>query len=232
MSGIGKFVIPRLQRLAAAIRCCPEHLSLQPEDDIAMVRSLPRAAAAALVLLSLGACATRTAPVEVTRFHLGQAIERGGAFIEPAPGGDAGSLEYQTYAAAVSRELARIGFPTADNIATSLFVATVDVARGERAGMTQRRSPVSIGIGGGTGGFGGGIGFGIGGGRGGGDVIVTQLSVQLKRRSDQSIVWEGRAQTEASENAPAAQPGIAAAKLAEALFQGFPGESGRTITVE
>ena len=34
-----------------------------------------------------------------------------------------------------------------------------------------------------------------------------------------------------AEKAPAAQPSLAAAKLAEALFRGFPGESGRTITV-
>ena len=46
-----------------------------------------------------------------------------------------------------------------------------------------------------------------------------------------AVVWEGRAQTEAPGNAPAAQPGLAADKLARALFQDFPGESGRTITV-
>ena len=31
--------------------------------------------------------------------------------------------------------------------------------------------------------------------------------------------------------APAAQPSLAAAKLADALFKDFPGESGRTISV-
>jgi hypothetical protein len=44
-------------------------------------------------------------------------------------------------------------------------------------------------------------------------------------------VWEGRAETQAPANAPAAQPGLAADKLASALFKDFPGESGRTITV-
>ena len=51
------------------------------------------------------------------------------------------------------------------------------------------------------------------------------------RLSDGAVVWEGRAQTEAPGNAPSAQPGLAADKLARALFQDFPGESGRTITV-
>jgi hypothetical protein len=53
----------------------------------------------------------------------------------------------------------------------------------------------------------------------------------MKRASDDLVVWEGRAQTEAPNTAPAAQPGLAADKLARALFQDFPGESGRTITI-
>jgi hypothetical protein len=55
--------------------------------------------------------------------------------------------------------------------------------------------------------------------------------VRIKRKADGVIVWEGRAQTEAPSNAPAAQPGLAADKLSRALFSGFPGESGKTIRV-
>ena len=184
--------------------------------------------------LALGACATATSPVQVTRFHLGQAIERGSAVVEPATGGDANSLEFKTYAAAVQRELQGIGYVPSEGLGSTLFVAVVAISRDSRAALA-RRSPVSIGIGGGSGGYGGGVGGGISFGLGGGargDIVVTELSVKLKRRADQSVVWEGRAQIEARENAPAAQPGIAADKLAAALFRDFPGESGRTISVK
>ena len=92
---------------------------------------------------------------------------------------------------------------------------------------------MTVGIGGGTGG--GGIGIGIGTSFGLGrkteSLVDTRLSVQMKRASDDLVVWEGRAQTEAPNTAPAAQPGLAADKLARALFQDFPGESGRTIII-
>ena len=179
-------------------------------------------------LLGLSACMTGTSPVEVTRFHLGQLSERGTVAIEPAPGAPAG-IEFAAYADAVGRELNRLGFAPVDAVGQSLYVAVVDVrsATRERSGGG---SPVSIGIGGSTGGWhsgvGGGISFGLGGDRGG-LAVATQLSVQLKRRSDQTVVWEGRARGEASSRDSGALPG----RLANALFRDFPGQSGRTISV-
>ena len=49
------------------------------------------------------------------------------------------------------------------------------------------------------------------------------------RRVDQSPVWEGHARTVAGRSVP---EGDVAEKLARALFTGFPGESGRTISVK
>ncbi len=184
---------------------------------------------AALLTLSLSGCAATVSPVQVTRFHLGQQIAPGGAAIESANGSDSNSLEFGTYAAAVRRQLTIIGLGEA----TPIYSAIIDVSRERRAGEPAR-SPVSIGISGGTGG--GGLGVGIGTSFGIGtpkarQIIATRLSVKIKRRSDQSIVWEGRAQTQAPESAPAAQVGLAADKLAKALFNGFPGTSGETILV-
>lgn len=183
--------------------------------------------------LALGACATTGAPVDVTRFHLDQAIERGSVLVEPAPGGDPESLEFKTYADSVQRELQRVGYVPAERLGTSLFVAVVTIEREERE-PTVKRSPVSIGLGGSTGSYGGGVGGGISFGLGGkpGATLITQLSVQLKRRADQSVVWEGRAVSEVSEKSQAAQPAAIAARLAAALFGDFPGESGRTIRVK
>ncbi len=85
----------------------------------------------------------------------------------------------------------------------------------------------------GSGGY-SGLGLGIGinlSGKPKGQVI-TELQVQIRRRADSTTIWEGRAQTEAREGTPASQPGLAAQKLAAALIGGYPGESGRTITVK
>lgn len=181
-----------------------------------------------LSLCALSACAASIPPVEVTRFHLGQQPAAGAATIEATEGLNAAALEFGTYAAAVSRELIRLGYPQ-DGKAAYRIVVGYD--RGARP--VAKRSPVTIGIGGGS--FGGSVGIGVGTSFGLGksttEIVSTRLSVQMKRVSDGATVWEGRAQTEAPANAPAAQPGLAADKLARALFQDFPGESGRTITV-
>jgi hypothetical protein len=184
--------------------------------------------------LALAGCAAQAPETRVTRFHLGQPIARGEIAVEPRDPTMAQTIEFRTYADAVAAELTRAGFRVAPGVAKSELVAVVDVARGSR-GMLQERSPFSVGIGGGS--FGGGVGVGggvsfpIGKGKTR-EVIGTELGVQIKRRSDGTVVWEGRAQTEARSDTPYAEPAAAIAKLAAALFQGFPGESGRTVTVK
>jgi Domain of unknown function (DUF4136) len=180
----------------------------------------------------LSGCAATIPPVEVTRFHSGASISPAAVRIQPLGGGDAQSLEFRSYAAAVGKQLMTLGFSDSAD-AKSPYVAEVDFSRGTRTDFA-RRSPVSIGVGGGTGGGGFGIGLGTSIGIGGNksrETIVTKLSVRIKTRADDRALWEGRAQTEAPSRAPAAQPGLAAEKLANALFKGFPGQSGETITV-
>ena len=46
-----------------------------------------------------------------------------------------------------------------------------------------------------------------------------------------NALWEGRARFTASANSDYADQRAAAAKLADALFSGFPGRSGETIEV-
>jgi hypothetical protein len=184
--------------------------------------------------LVLGACTTTAPRTQVTRFHLGQPLAPGQVTIEALPAqpllGE--SIEFRTYAAAVGAELARLGYTVTPGLATSEMVASIGVMRGTRE--TMQRSPLSIGLGGGSfggsTGVGGGVSFPIGGGAK--NLVVTQLVVQLKRRSEGSVVWEGRAQTAAKEGTPYADPAQAVAKLSQALFAGFPGESGRTIEVQ
>ncbi|MDB5662133.1 MAG: hypothetical protein JWM38_558 [Sphingomonas bacterium] len=183
---------------------------------------------------ALAGCAAQTPPTQVTRFHLGQPIAPAEVAVEPRDPTSTQSLEFQTYADAVRGELARNGFRPAPNVARSEVVAVMDLMRGTRPGAPQS-APFSIGLGGGS--FGGGVGIGGGlsipvGKRRSNELVGTELSVQLKRRSDGTVIWEGRARNEARAGTPAASSGVAATKLAAALFQGFPGESGRTILVK
>lgn len=181
--------------------------------------------------VALGGCAASIPPVQVTRFHLGNQIARGPVALDPGMT----SLEASTYRAAVSRELGRLGFVDATGNDTR-YQASVGIEN-EVRDAPPRRSPVTIGIGGGSGGGyygGGGVGLGASFGLGGNksrNAVFTRMSVQLRDRATRTVVWEGRAETIAPANAPAAQPGIAADKLARALFRDFPGESGRTISV-
>jgi len=184
---------------------------------------------------ALAGCATNQGTgardgASVTRFHLGQQIAR--AEIRLEPGDSAGGLEFATLAAPVERELTRLGWTVAGGNVRSEQVAIVRVQQGRRAAPSG--GGLSIGIGGGTGGYRSGAGVGVGGTipiGGSGPIVVTELSVRIQRRSDATVAWEGRADLEARENAPLADPRAAADVLASALFRDFPGESGRTIRV-
>lgn len=197
----------------------------------------------------LSGCATGPArfPVEATRFHYDPVADRGTVAIEPVDPAAQGP-EFQTYAAAVQAEMVRLGYTPVVPGTPPQFRVTVSLVRDERP-LPPRRSPVSIGIGGagfsgGGGGYrgggyrGGGGGVGLGGGVsfpvGGGHGrvgVMSELDVRIKRGPD--ALWEGKAQTMAYAAAPDADADAAAtaARLAHALFTGFPGDSGRTIEV-
>ncbi|WP_174279290.1 DUF4136 domain-containing protein [Sphingomonas bacterium] len=184
-------------------------------------------------LALLAACATTGSlpPTEVLRYHLPDGVPRGTIAVEPSRDG----LSSGPFEDAVGRQLIAAGYITAAAGSASLYVATVDIRQRERD--VGRRSPVSIGLGAGgsTGGYrsgvglGGGISFPIGGRRG--PLVQTELSVLIKRRADQATVWEGHANGTDDPGRRGATAQGFADRLASALFTGFPGESGRTISV-
>ena len=141
--------------------------------------------------------------VAVTRIHLGQPIARGEIRVEPADPALASRPEFAQHSAAVERELSRLGWTVTQGNARSEQVATVRVNQSSRESASRRAGPIAI----------------------------TELHVAIRRRSEGSMIWEGRAQLEARTGAPLAQPGAAVDRLAAALFQDFPGESNRTIRV-
>ncbi len=186
--------------------------------------------------LSLAACATAAPPVEVTRFHTDNPARSGSIAVEEIQGNPDVGLEFRTYADAVNAELQRVGF-SAGPAGASDYVALVGFRRSFRPTAPYGGSdkPVSVGVGGavGSGGY-SGLGLGIGINLSGKpkDVVTTEMQVQIRRRSDSQTIWEGRAMTQGREGSPAAQPSLVAQKLAAALLGGYPGESGRTITVK
>jgi hypothetical protein len=188
-----------------------------------------------MMAAALAGCATTTGEnrrfeTQATRFHLGDPIARGPIAIEAATPSDSGAPEFRAYADIVARHLGQLGWTVVNGVGTSEQVAIVNVQ--QRSLADVRRPPVTIGIGGGSygwhGGVGGGVAFPVGGGAR--PLVGTLLEVRIKRRSDGTVFWEGRASTTARPGAPDAQPVPAVEKLANLLFQDFPGESGRTIS--
>lgn len=178
---------------------------------------------AALALAAmLGGCASTTnnggaaalgAGAEVTRFHLGQDMARGEIAVEPLEQWQAGSPDFARYAAAVERELANLGWTIVRGGARSEQVALIRVDQGTAAQLETRPGATS--------GIGGSLRSAA---APSGGTTATELAVRLQRRSDGTAIWEGRARTAGTMASPTAPD-----RLALALFQGFPGDSGRTI---
>jgi hypothetical protein len=184
--------------------------------------------AVALALAASG-CASRgggaagggAGDVDVARFHLGETtIARAQIAVEPFDRADASRPEFAAYSRAVADELTRLGWTVVSTAGQSEQIALIDVQQGSReqiAALTAAR-----------------IGRNLAppAGRGSSaNVTATLLEVAIRRRSDATVFWEGRAVAEGRTGSAEAAPDVAAARLARAMFEGFPGESGRTISV-
>jgi hypothetical protein len=191
------------------------------------------AALGAAALLS-GCVQTYVSPVSVTRF-LGDAPARlgqGPIAVSLAPGLPANSLELAPYTQAVAAELSRLGYQVVAGTYAGQ-VAEVTIARAVDL-PGRARNPVSVGLGGSTGGYyGSGVGAGIGIDltRPPPDVAHTQMTVTIRESAGARPLWEGRAEFAASSNSRFGNAQATAAKMAAALFAGFPGRSGETTVV-
>lgn len=185
--------------------------------------------------LTLASCVAPVGPVEVTRFHVPElaSLGRGAIAVEPAPGQDASSLEFSSYVGAVSRQLGLLGYSEATAAGSSPQVALLRIER-HTWRPDRPRGPVSVGIGGATGSYGSGVGVGIGLDLSGPppEQVETLLGVTIKDRASSKALWEGKATFAVRATSPLATTQLGAAKLAEALFKGFPGSSGETIQVK
>ncbi len=187
----------------------------------AFLRSAPL-----LLAASLAACASGGGKqpagggLEVARFHLGDPVARAQIAVEPFDRADSNRPEFPAYAAAVGRQLNRLGWQVVPTTTGSEQIALIDLEQGSREAIAAL-SAARIGR---------GVAATLGTGSSP-DVTATLLEVAIRRRSDGTVFWEGRAVGEARTGSPEAARTAAVERLAEALFRDFPGESGRTIRV-
>lgn len=183
--------------------------------------------------LTLSGCVTPVGPVQVTRFHAADVspLGKGTISVEPVPGSDGNSLEWQTYRGAVARQLTTLGYVEASPGAGTQ-VAYLKLTRSTfKPGGS---SPVSVGLGGSTGSYGSGVGLGVGINLSPGpkEQVTTELAVSIRDRASSTVLWEGRASFTVGTASPLAATALAAPKMSSALFLNFPGTSGETIEVK
>ena len=176
-------------------------------------------ASALLAAAALAGCSTTGGGEEarggtaVTRVHLGQPVARGRIAVEAFDAADANMPEFGSYAAAVGAQLSRLGWTIVTTAGQGEQVALVDVEQGSRGALQGRGMRTGAGA------------APAATGRAS-NAQAVMLEVSIKRRSDGSVIWEGRALTEAGASSRTA----VVQRLSEALFRDFPGESGRTIS--
>lgn len=192
-------------------------------------------AAVALAAIPMMSACTTTPPVEVTRFHLPDTsmLGQGPIYVAAASGMNANALEFRNWSAAVGQQLTAVGYTVQQSPVAGAQVAEVNFARSTMQAV-RNNSPVNVGVGGSTGSYGGGLGVGIGFDLSGppANQVASQLSITIRDQKGGKSLWEGRATQMVSERSALASPQASAQKLAAALFQNFPGNSGETITVK
>jgi len=200
---------------------------------------LIRIAVVAVLSLTLAACAGKFKS-DVSTFH--QAIQPQGEAIYIVPIDDAkrGSLEFKAYADQVAARLTALGYRRAKDQASADLIVRLDYGVDE--GQQEIRSTYS-GIGLGYGGLGYGYGFGYGygydygfGGFGSDirsyTVYNRRLKIDIVRPSvpqtdDNWMVFEGSVVSRGRSNRMTEVMPL----LVEAMFTGFPGQSGVTRRV-
>jgi uncharacterized protein DUF4136 len=195
-------------------------------------------------MLLLSACATGF-PAQVSRFQAMPAPQGQSFVVVPADRSRAGSLEFAQYADHVRRNLAAIGYSEARSERDASMVVTLDY------GVDQGRERVEVypdPFGHGYGGFGRPYfsRFGYYGRYrspfywgwhdpfwGGGydvssyTVYTSFLDMDIKRTSDGQSLFEGMAQARSRTD----ELQVLVPNLIEAMFTGFPGNSGERVRI-
>jgi hypothetical protein len=205
--------------------------------------------AAPAALLALSACATGL-PTQVSRFQALPAPAGQTFVIQPADPRDQGGLEFARYADLVARNLAAEGYAPAASPQAATFVVTLDYGVDDGQTKIVSRPGFSRWGWGGYSGFGyrpyysrfGYFGyrhhpfyygwndpfwFDDYGGIDSYTVYTSYLDMDIKRTADGQSLFEGTAKARSrTDNLQALVP-----NLVEAMFTGFPGNSGETVRI-
>jgi hypothetical protein len=207
--------------------------------------------AAPVALLALSACATGF-PADVQRFQAMPAPQGQSFVIQAADEANRGGLEFSHYADLVRRHLVAQGYAEASGPQQATLVVTLDYGVDQgRDRVVATPDPFA-----GSYGYRGGYGFGLGrpfysrfgyfGHRrspffwgwddpfwGGGydvrayTVYTSFLDLDIRRTSDGEALFEGLAQARSqTDELPVLVP-----NLIEAMFTGFPGNSGERVRI-
>ena len=207
------------------------------------------ALAAPAALLTLSACATGF-PAQVQRFQAMPAPQGQSFFIQAADPEKRGGLEFSQYAELVRRHLYEVGYTEAPSPEQATFVVELDYGVDQgRERVVARPDPFGYGFGyrpfysrfgyfgrhrhpfywgwhdpflyGPYGGFGGGYDIDTY------TIYTSYLDMDIRRTADGQALFEGIAQARSRSNElPALVP-----NLVEAMFTGFPGNSGETVRI-
>jgi hypothetical protein len=223
------------------------------------IKQIAAAALLGISALGLSACATglRT---EVSRYQAMPAPQGQSFFIVPADPANPGGLEFDRFAGQVAQAMQAHGYAPAPSRAAATMVVQLGYgvdegqeriesdpfARGygydpfwsgsyspyrgyfgrpyySRFGYWGPRSPFY---------YGWNDPYWYGGGYGGGGVRVyteyhSFLHLDIRRKGDNAQLFDGRAQARSTDD----NLGVLVPNLIEAMFTGFPGQSGETIKI-
>lgn len=210
---------------------------------------LPRLLALPVAALLLGGCAA-TVPTQVTSFHQLQDGLQGQRFVILRTAEQQNSLEFGNYASLVREALVEKGLVHADEARAAELGVSMSYSMAGRSSGLRDGTVAYAGFGAGSGGFSmGGIGIGIGfplGGRGNeSNAYVHNLRVEIDRLAaggaaiqpsasapPASVAGPGAAgrvyEARATAEGPSASPAPVMRAMVKAIFEQFPGESGRT----
>lgn len=203
------------------------------------MKSFTRLALPVALAIGLSACSTPF-KADVSRFGVPLPAPQGQSFAVVAEDPKlAGGLEFATYANAVAEELTQIGYTRAASPETADMLVRFDY---KVDGGRERVRTDFNGVGafggpwgrwGGWGGWGGGWGFGFNDPFFGGPevrsytIYTSGVDVKIDRRVDGQRLFEGKAEAVSRSNRlPRLVP-----NLVDALFTGFPGNSGETVRI-
>jgi hypothetical protein len=191
-------------------------------------------------VIGLSACSTPF-KADVSRFAVPLPAPQGQTFaIVPEDPKLAGGLEFATYANTVAAELTQLGYARAASPETADMLVRFDY-RVDGGRERVRTTPGVGGFGafgpwgpwGGWGGGFGGWGFGFNDPFFGGPdvrsytIFTSGVDVKIDRRVDGQRLFEGKAEAVSRSNRlPNLVP-----NLVDALFTGFPGNSGETVRI-